>query len=148
MNDLNAAVVGVLLTLLLTAVGYWIKSSQEHEKWKRERKYEAYMLFFYEISRTMDWTSEVMTGGTTASVNTRDESEGIWRMSAAVNMHLPEKLVEDFRQINKFLGDLSQWGRNTMSGVRDPARYDELHSENKEALDRLTEAMKKDLKVV
>lgn len=147
MDDLIAAIVGALVTLTLAGFGFVIRGFQEHNKWKRERKYDAYMLFFYELSRIFDWTSDVMHFGRTDSTTTREEAEGIWRMSAAVNMHLPEKLDADFEIVMTYLGDLTQWARNTLGGILNPDQFHELHSANKEVLDRLTEAMKKDLKI-
>lgn len=95
----------------------------------------------------MDWTQDVINTGRTDSQTNREEAEGLWRMSAAVNMHLPEELAEDFGVVITFMSDLSQWGKNTIAGIRDPARYHELHADNSEALNKLAGAMRADLKI-
>lgn len=41
-NELFAALIGVALTLLLGAIGWFINSSREHSKWKREQKLKTY----------------------------------------------------------------------------------------------------------
>lgn len=127
----------------------WLRNdNQEHEKWKRERKYEAYQLIFYEISRILMWTQEVMQTGTTDSTTNRDEAESIWRFAAAVNMHLPEELGPDFAIVNKFLSDLSVWGRAAVAGTPNPERYQEIHStENQDALNRVKAGLLRDLKL-
>lgn len=132
------------VSLIGVVVGARAQARQEHKKWKRERKYEAYMLFFYEISRVLDFTRDVRTDGSTASINTREETEGLWRMSAGMNMHLPERLRSPFGQVNQFLGDLVAWTRDSQ---RDPAVYDQLVEDRMPEIDKLTEALIKDLKI-
>lgn len=95
----------------------------------------------------MDWTQDVINTGQTDSQTNREEAEGLWRMSAAVNMLLPEALAEDFGVVMTFMSDLSQWGRNTLAGIRDLGRYHELHAEYGDALNKLEGAMRADLRV-
>ncbi|MFJ4170275.1 hypothetical protein ACIPY3_12230 [Paenarthrobacter sp. NPDC089714] len=151
---LGGAVVAGIFAMINAGIAHKRESEQwrraqkhEHDIWTREKKYEAYKLFFYEISRILDWTQDVMNTGRTDSLSTREEAEGIWRMSAAVNLHLPEALAPDFALVANYLADLAQWGRNSMNGVHDPDRYHRLHEENKAALDGLTEAMRADLTI-
>lgn len=138
----------VLGTLGITAfgalIGAYIQSVREHTQWKRERKYEAYMLFFYEISRVFDWTNDIRSNGHTDSSTTREEAEGVWLMSAGINMHLPQKLESDFLAVNTFLGKLTTWGKSLLP---DPEEYDQLFREYKPTLDRLQESMRDDLKI-
>lgn len=42
-SELLAGLVGIALTLLLTAVGWIINSRNEHSKWLREKRFEAYV---------------------------------------------------------------------------------------------------------
>lgn len=41
-SELFAALIGVALTLLLGAIGWFINSNREHSKWKREQKLQTY----------------------------------------------------------------------------------------------------------
>lgn len=140
--------VGGAVTLFVTTaaavIGARHQARQEHEKWKRERKYEAYMLFFYEVSRVLDWTNDVRHQGSTTTEITKDVVQGVWHMSAGINMHLPKKLEHDFDEVNRFLGKLTTWGNGLLPN---PDSHAQLLGEYKPVLDRLQEAMREDLKI-